>query len=39
MKGTSESYQGGFTPTADRAGVPCYFDDNPTATKLGRRDR
>ena len=33
MKGTSESYQGGFTPTADRKGVPCYFDDNPTATK------
>ena len=33
MKGTSESYQGGFTPTADRKGVPCYFDDNTSSTK------
>ncbi len=26
MKGTSPSFLGGFTPTPDRAGVPCYFD-------------
>ena len=23
---------GGFEPTSDRSGVPCYFDDNPDAT-------
>lgn len=33
LKGASESYPGGYTPTADRSGVPCYFDDNPNATK------
>lgn len=32
MKGTSPSYQGGFTPTADRAGVPCWFDDHTSST-------
>ncbi len=32
MKGTSPSYQGGFVPTSERAGVPCYFDDDPDAT-------
>jgi hypothetical protein len=32
MKGTSPSYQGGFTPTSERPGVPCYFDDHPTST-------
>jgi hypothetical protein len=32
MKGTSPSYPGGFEPTTDRSGVPCYFDDNPDAT-------
>ena len=32
MKGTSPSYQGGFTPTSDRSGVPCYFDDHPSST-------
>lgn len=32
MKGTSPSYQGGFTPTPDRAGVPCYFDDHQKDT-------
>jgi hypothetical protein len=31
MKGASESYQGGYTPTSARSGVPCYFDDNPSA--------
>lgn len=31
LKGSDESYQGGYTPTADRAGVPCYFDENTTA--------
>lgn len=33
MKGASSSYQGGYTPTSERAGVPCYFDDNPTAKR------
>lgn len=28
MKGTAEGYQGGFTPTDERSGVPCYFDDH-----------
>jgi hypothetical protein len=32
MKGTSPSYQGGFVPTSDRPGVPCYFDDHPSGT-------
>jgi hypothetical protein len=32
MKGTSPSYPGGFEPTSERSGVPCYFDDNPDAT-------
>jgi hypothetical protein len=31
LKGASTSYPGGYTPTPDRKGVPCYFDDNPTA--------
>jgi hypothetical protein len=31
-KGSSPSYQGGYTPTSQRPGVPCYFNDNPTAT-------
>jgi hypothetical protein len=26
MKGASSSYQGGYTPTSQRAGVPCYFN-------------
>ena len=30
LKGASASYQGGYTPTSDRPGVPCYFDANPT---------
>jgi hypothetical protein len=32
-KGSSPSYQGGYTPTSERTGVPCYFDDNPTASQ------
>jgi hypothetical protein len=32
MKGSSESYQGGYTPTPERDGVPCYFDDHPQQT-------
>jgi hypothetical protein len=32
LKGASPSYQGGYTPTSDRQGVPCYFDDNTTAS-------
>lgn len=32
LKGASPSYQGGYTPTADRTGVPCYFDANPSAS-------
>ena len=31
LKGASPSYSGGYTPTADRKGVPCYFDDNPSS--------
>ena len=31
LKGSSSSYTGGYTPTSDREGVPCYFDDNPDA--------
>ena len=30
LKGSSPSYQGGYTPTSDRKGVPCYFDANPS---------
>ena len=30
LKGASPSYQGGYTPTSDRQGVPCYFDANPS---------
>src|SRR5262249_31433674 len=33
LKGASPSYSGGYTPTSERQGVPCYFDDNPDATK------
>jgi hypothetical protein len=33
MKGASPSYQGGYAPTSERAGVPCYFDDNPSAKR------
>ncbi|MET0323650.1 MAG: hypothetical protein ABW219_00410 [Ilumatobacteraceae bacterium] len=32
LKGSSPSYQGGYEPTPERTGVPCYFDDNPSAT-------
>lgn len=32
QKGTSPSYPGGFEPTPERSGVPCYFDDHPDAT-------
>lgn len=32
MKGADPTYPGGYAPTADVAGVPCYFDDNPDAT-------
>lgn len=32
LKGASSSYQGGYTPTADRQGVPCYFDTDATAS-------
>jgi hypothetical protein len=31
LKGSSPSYPGGYTPTSERGGVPCYFDDDPTA--------
>jgi hypothetical protein len=33
LKGASPSYAGGYTPTAERQGVPCYFDDNPSAAR------
>lgn len=32
LKGASPSYTGGYTPTSERAGVPCYFDDDTTAS-------
>ena len=31
LKGASPSYSGGYTPSPDRKGVPCYFDNHPTA--------
>lgn len=31
LKGSSPSYSGGYTPTSQRKGVPCYFDDHPSA--------
>ena len=31
LKGASPSYSGGYSPTSQRQGVPCYFDDHPTA--------
>jgi hypothetical protein len=33
LKGTSPSYAGDYSPTSDRPGVPCYFDDHPAATR------
>jgi hypothetical protein len=30
LKGSSPSYQGGYTPTDERSGVPCYFDNKPS---------
>jgi hypothetical protein len=33
LKGASPSYSGGYTPTSQRQGVPCYFDDNPNSTR------
>jgi hypothetical protein len=32
LKGADPSYAGGYAPTADVPGVPCYFDDNSDAT-------
>lgn len=32
MKGASPSYQGGYTPTSERQGVPCYFNNHPKDT-------
>ena len=31
LKGADPSYTGGYSPTADVSGVPCYFDNDPTA--------
>ncbi len=31
LKGADPSYTGGYSPTADVPGVPCYFDSDPTA--------
>ena len=31
-KGAADDYQGGYTPTPERGGVPCYFDDHPDAS-------
>jgi hypothetical protein len=33
LKGASPSYTGGYTPTPQRRGVPCYFDDHSGSTK------
>jgi hypothetical protein len=33
LKGASASYSGGYTPTSQRTGVPCYFDANPSAKR------
>jgi hypothetical protein len=30
LKGSDPSYQGGYTPTSERKGVPCYYDNNPS---------
>ena len=32
MKGSDPSYPGGYSPTPQRKGVPCYFDDHPKAS-------
>jgi hypothetical protein len=32
LKGDDSSYPGGYTPTSERTGVPCYFDDNPDSS-------
>jgi hypothetical protein len=32
LKGASSTYQGAYTPNANRSGVPCYYDTNPTAS-------
>lgn len=32
LKGDAASYVGGYTPTSERTGVPCFFDDNPDST-------
>jgi hypothetical protein len=32
LKGADESYTGGYEPTDEVDGVPCFFDDNPDAT-------
>jgi hypothetical protein len=31
LKGADPSYTGGYSPTPNVPGVPCYFDDDPTA--------
>jgi hypothetical protein len=33
LKGASPSYAGDYSPTSDRPGVPCYFDDHPAAKR------
>jgi hypothetical protein len=33
LKGASPSYSGGYSPTSQRQGVPCYFDDHPNAKR------
>jgi hypothetical protein len=32
LKGADPSYTGGYSPTSDVSGVPCYFDNDPTAS-------
>ena len=32
LKGADSSYTGGYAPTDEVGGVPCYFDDDPDAS-------
>lgn len=32
LEGSDPSYPGGYEPTPERTGVPCFFDDNPDST-------
>jgi hypothetical protein len=36
LKGASKTYQGGYTPTSSRKGVPCYFGTVQKPTHKGK---